>query len=364
MGILIILACSCIFGFVLFSNVLLHNGNSSDIEESKVSVIIPARNEEHNLPVILTSLREQTVRPYEIIVIDDMSADKTYEIAESFGVKVIRNTELPEKWTGKSWALWNGVKESSGDILVFLDADVRLAPKALETLLKSRAACKGAISVVPYHKTEKFYERLSLIPCILGVLAFTSPFERNSKSKGLYGSCIVMTRQDYSKIEGHDSIKSEVLDDLTLGKKLSDAGVPIENYIGYELVSFRMYPKGLRSELEGFGKSAVLSMADLRPLTILCIAIWFIGLLAVQFITPVLMLAGNAYAMPFVLGYIFFTAQIIYFLKYSGDFGWFMPILHIVSSVFFIIVILYSYYQVTITGEVVWKGRQIKVGRK
>jgi glycosyltransferase involved in cell wall biosynthesis len=364
MGILILLACSCIFGFVLFSNVLLNDRENEVNENTKVSVIIPARNEAHNLPYLLASLKEQTYKPCEIIVVDDMSSDETYETAESFGVKVIKNTELPENWTGKSWALWNGVKESSGDILVFFDADVRLAKKALETLLDARAKSGGAISVVPYHKTEKFYEKLSLIPCILGVLAFTSPFERLSKSKGMYGSCIVMTKQDYSKIEGHDSIKSEVMDDLTLGKRLSDAGIPIENYIGYHLVSFRMYPGGLRSELEGFGKSAVLSMSTLRPLTILCIAIWFAGLLAVQFVVPVLILMGSSYVVPFVLGYIFYTVQIIYFLKYSGDFGYLLPVLHGLSSVFFIVVILYSYYQVTFTGSVIWKGRQIKVGRK
>lgn len=364
MVILILLACSCIFGFVLFSDILLINRNQSGSTEDKVSVIIPARNEEHNLPILLASLKEQTVQPYEIIVVDDMSSDKTYEMAESFGVKVIRNTDLPENWTGKSWALWNGVKEADGDILIFLDADVRLAPKALEYLLRARASSGGAVSVVPYHKTEKFYEKLSLIPCILGVLAFTSPFERISSRKGLYGSCIALTRKDYGKIQGHNSIKSEVLDDLTLGKRLSEAGIPIDNYIGYNLVSFRMYPKGLRSELEGFGKSAVLSMSNLRPLTILCIAIWFVGLLAVQFITPVLMIAGNSYAIPFILAYIFYTVQMIYFLKYCGDFGWFMPVLHMVSSVFFIVVIVYSYYQVKFTGEVVWKGRQIKVGRK
>jgi 4,4'-diaponeurosporenoate glycosyltransferase len=364
MGILILLACSCTFGFVLFSKVLLDNQSGSKNTDIKVSVIIPARNEENNLPLLLGSLKAQTLTPHEIIVVDDMSSDNTYEIAESFGVKVIQNTELPENWTGKSWALWNGVKESTGDILVFLDADVRLAPKAMETLLNARANSGGAISVVPYHRTKKFYEKFSLIPCLLGVLAFTSPFERLSKSKGLYGSCIVMTKEDYSKIEGHDSIKSEVLDDLTLGKKLSDAGIHVENYIGYNYVSFRMYPNGLRSELEGFGKGAVLSTATLRPLTIICIAIWFIGLLAVEFVTPVLMLTGNTYAIPFILGFIFYTFQIIYFLKYSGDYGWIMPLLHLISSVFFIVVISYSYYQVAVTGSVTWKGRQIKVGRK
>ena len=259
MIILILLACSCLCGYVLFSKVLLEIPKDRTKIDSKVSVIIPARNEEDNLPFLLESIKSQSIEPYEIIVVDDMSTDKTYEIAAGYGVKVIKNTELPDKWTGKSWALWNGVKESSGDILVFLDADVRLEPNTLKTLLVTRTESGGAISVVPYHKTQKFYEKLSLVPYLLGVLVFTSPFERYSKKKGLYGSCIVMTREDYSKIEGHDSVKSEVLDDLTLGKKLSEAGIPVHNFIGYKNVSFRMYPGGIQSELERcrfkYGKS-------------------------------------------------------------------------------------------------------------
>ncbi|QHQ62902.1 glycosyltransferase [Anaerocolumna sedimenticola] len=364
MLIVILLVCSCMCGYVLFSKILLKNPEYQTKMHSKVSVIIPARNEEDNLPFLLDSLKSQSIEPFEIIVVDDMSTDKTYEIATSYGVKVIKSTELPDKWTGKSWALWNGVKESSGDTLVFLDTDVRLEPKALETLLFTRTVSGGAISVVPYHKTRKFYERLSLIPYLLGVLAFTSPFEQYSKKKGLYGSCIVMTREDYSKIEGHDSVKSEVLDDLNLGKKLTGAGIPVHNFIGFNNVSFRMYPGGIQSELQGFGKGAVLSTANLRPLTIIWIGLWFVGLVAAEFVTPVLMILGNVYATPFLIGYILFTLQIFYFLKYSGEYGRLVPVLHFISTIFFIVIILYSYYQVAIIGSVTWKGRQVKVGRK
>lgn len=358
---LILLICTCMIGFVLFARIRLMEEGDTAQPDFKASVIIPARNEENNLPLLLESLQAQTREPYEIIVVDDFSTDKTHEIASGYGVKVIRNTELPENWTGKTWAVWNGFLEATGNILVFLDADVRLSPKALEVLLKTRAKNGGALSVVPYHKTYKFYETFSLILYILGIFAFTSPFERNSTQKGLYGSCIVVTREDYEKINGHGSIKSELLDDLNLGKKLSQAGVPIKNYIGYQYVSFRMYPYGIRSELQGFGKGAVLSTATLRPLTILCISVWIIGLLASQFVTPVLFLLGSAYVLPYAIGYLIYTLQFAYFLRYSGNYGWIMPVLHPISSVFFIIVMIYSAYQVIFRGSVTWKGRQVKV---
>ena len=111
-------------------------------------------------------------------------------------------------------------------------------------------------------------------------------------------------------------------------------------------------------------KGAVLSTANLSPVTIIWIALWFIGLLAVEFVTPFLLIFGSSYSIPFLLGYLFFTLQIFYFLKYSGEYGRLVPILHFLSTVFFIVVMLYSYYQVAVIGSVTWKGRQVKVGRK
>lgn len=361
MNILSILLLECIAGFVLFSRVLLSKPNKLINQTHKVSLIIPARNEEKNLPIILESLKKQTYTPYEIIVVDDFSTDNTNEIAKQYGVKVIRNTTLPDGWTGKTWAVWNGFINSSGDILIFLDADIKLAPHAIESLLISREKSGGVISVVPYHYTSEFYEKLSLLPYLLGVFAFTSPFERRNSQKGLYGSCIVVKREDYIKINGHSSIKGELLDDLNLGKKFGEFGIDVDNFIGYDSVSFRMYPNGLNSQIQGFSKGAILSTATLTPLTILFIALWVLGLFSVGLITPFLLYFTHPLALPFLLGYFIYTAQIIYFLKYTGDYGKIMPVVHFLSSIFFIFIMLYSAYQVMFLGSVSWKGRKINV---
>lgn len=364
MKILIAIMFECISGFILFAKIRLNSHGELINRNYKVSIIIPARNEEKNLPYILNSLKLQTYKPYEIIVVDDFSLDKTNEIARQYGVKVIENTELPDNWTGKTWALWNGFLKSTGEILVFLDADVRLASNALEALLKAREASGGAISVVPYNLTEKFYEGFSLVPYLLGVFAFTSPFERKNTQKGLYGSCIVTTREDYEKINGHDSIRSELLDDLNLGRKFCEAGIKVKNFIGCELVSFRMYPNGIKSEIQGFAKGAVLSTATLRPATIILIALWVVGLLATGLITPFLIILRHPWFLPFLIGYLIYTMQIIYFLKYTGHYRKAMPVFHLFSSAFFILIMLYSLYQVIFLGSVSWKGRQVKVGGK
>jgi hypothetical protein len=208
---------------------------------------------------------------------------------------------------------------------------------------------------------ERAYEKLSLVPYLLGVFAFTSPFEKTNKKRGLYGSCIALSRADYEKVNGHRGVSCEVLDDLNLGRRLTEAGIPIENDIGGDLVSFRMYPGGLKSELEGFGKGAVISTSSLTPRTILLISVWLAGLLIAGFGAPALLLAGQAWAWPFAAGYALYALQILYFTAHTGDYGLAVPLLHLVSSLFFIVVMLYSVYRVVFLGSVTWKGRQIQL---
>lgn len=329
---------------------------------ARLSIIIPARNEEENLAELLESLSNQTYRPYEIIVVNDFSEDNTREVAQSYeGITVIDNPPLPRDWTGKTWAVWNGFLHATGDILAFFDADLRLtAPESLTSLLKEREQSGGALSVVPYHFTKKFYERLALIANILGVFAFTSPFEKRNAKKGLYGSCIIATRQDYEKVSGHDSIKSELLDDLNLGAKFVAAGVPVQNYLGANLVAFRMYPNGIKSELQGFGKGAILSPASLTAPTIILIALWVIGLIVSE---SIILFFHTPASVPLAAGYLLYMLQIFYLNKYVGRFGVLVPILHILSTLFFIIIVGYSVYQVAFLKKVSWKGRDIRVGR-
>jgi 4,4'-diaponeurosporenoate glycosyltransferase len=350
---------SCLAGFVLFRKNTVPVGNEPYPPIGKLSVIIPSRNEETNLPHLLNSLQGQTLQPFEIIVVDDFSVDQTKGVAERYGVTVIDNTTLPPGWTGKNWAVWNGYSHAAGDVIAFLDADIRLAPHALESLVKARKKTGGVVSVVPYHYTEKFYERLALIANILGVFAFTSPFEKDNPRKGLYGSCILTTREDYDLVNGHESVKSELLDDLNLGAKYMEAGIPVTTFIGYGVVSFRMYAQGIRSEIQGFGKGAVLSTSSLSLGTILLVAVWLVGLVVSE---SAFFAITTSWAAPLMIGYFLYMLQIFYFVKYVGRFGITMLLLHVFSGFFFIFVMIYSIYQVAVLGHVSWKGRHIKVG--
>ncbi|MEZ0117856.1 UNVERIFIED_ORG: 4,4'-diaponeurosporenoate glycosyltransferase [Heyndrickxia coagulans] len=347
--------CGLLTGFVLFRKRPLPQANGTAGRE-KISVIIPARNEENTLPALLDSLNKQTTKPGEIIVVDDHSEDKTKETAEKFGVTVVSAPDLPDGWTGKTWAVWNGYVKSTGDLLIFLDADIRLAEHAISSLVTAQKQQGGAISVVPYHHTEKFYEKLAMVLNLLGIFSFTSPFERLNRQKGLYGACICVSREDYDKIGGHGNIRAEMLDDLNLGAHFQQAGIPVTNFTGSGLVFFRMYPGGFSHELQGFAKGAVLSTSAIHPFTIAAVVFWILGLL----ISELGCFSGMPY---FVVGYLLYAAQIYYFNRHAGNFGILHPLFHFLSMIFFLVVILYSLYQSHFRKKVFWKGRYIDVGR-
>lgn len=361
MQILIFIVIGCLCGFMLFRKNGLKMSHEPNLGEVKLSIIIPARNEACNLPNLLHALKIQTLEPLEIIVVDDFSEDETKEIAESYGVTVITSENLPQGWTGKNWAVWNGFLHAKGDLIAFLDADIRLAPRALESLVRARNKAGGVVSIVPWHYTKTFIERLALIFNFLGVFAFTSPFEKRNPKKGLYGSCILTTREDYENIKGHESIKSEMLDDLNLGAAYKKAGIQVTNFLGYGLISFRMYPQGIKSGIQGFGKGAVLSTSTLSLGTILLVAIWVIGLIASE---TFFLFMNTSWGFPLFIGYLLYMVQLFYLVRYIGVFGVIMPVLHVLSTLFFIFVMLYSLYQVLFLGHVSWKGRHVKVGSR
>ncbi len=185
-----------------------------------ISVIIPARNEERSLPSLLSSLHNQTLKPDEIIVVDDNSEDTTAEVAEKGGAKVIHAKALPEGWHGKPWACWTGAKEAQGEILVFLDADTSVLPDGLFKIISTYAEKKGIVSLQPYHTMEKAYEQLSAIFNIIvmaGLNAFTILGEK-VKPSGIFGPCFVIGKDDYFTFGGHEKVKDTVLEDIAIGQ--------------------------------------------------------------------------------------------------------------------------------------------------
>jgi cellulose synthase/poly-beta-1,6-N-acetylglucosamine synthase-like glycosyltransferase len=100
-------------------------------DQTRVSIIVPARNEAHNLPALLASLRGLTPPAHQIIIVDDHSTDGTGDLARAAGAIVVTPPPLPAGWLGKPWACHAGAQAATGDLLLFSDADTVHAPWSL-----------------------------------------------------------------------------------------------------------------------------------------------------------------------------------------------------------------------------------------
>jgi len=344
-------------GWFLFRNVKFLSYKKPKNNNFLISVIIPARNEEQNIGKILKTVKSQTLKPYEVIVVNDNSSDRTQFIAESYeNVKVISlNEEPPPSWVGKPWALWNGYLNSSGDLLLFLDADVELSENAIESILAEYEKHGGMISVWPYQRLERFYEHLTL-PFNLIAVCSTNPFlSKKKKPIGAFGPIILTSRRDYESVGGHKEVKGEIIEDLKIGKLYVEKGINLTNLLGGNIVKFRMYPEGIKQMFEGLTKNMVKGAIHSGIWNFLLIFMWFTGIYSsINLIFSNINLINLIY-------YILFIFQIHVLTRNTGDYNFFDFILYPLHFCFFLLIFLISFIKAVFLKSIKWKGRKINV---
>ncbi|NWG03902.1 MAG: glycosyltransferase [Syntrophaceae bacterium] len=332
----------------------------------KLSIIIPARNEEKTLDRLLSSIHRQPLRPHEVIVIDDQSKDATAEIARVAGCIVITSTDLPEGWTGKPWACWQGAKKATGDLLLFLDADTFLEREGLAKIVSTYLEKRGLLSVQPFHQMEKRYERLSAIFNIItmaGMNAFT-PLGARLKPMGAFGPCMICSKEDYFKIGGHEKARGEVLESLVLGREFIKAKQGVHCFGGKGTISFRMYPDGLKSLIEGFSKGFGTGAKAMSLVSLFMVVGWIFGGMGItrQLIQsailgdPIGLIGGLVLDLLYIL-------QIHWMLFRIGNFGFSTTFLFQIPLLFFVLVFTYSILRIFLIRKVRWKGREVKMAK-
>lgn len=337
---LILLAAGWVVCWRLAARLRWHAASgTSQVDPAEVSIIIPARNEAHNLPKLLGALSDQPVRPMEVIVMDDGSDDGTAAVARELGAIVEVPGELPEGWRGKAWACSRGAMVARGKWLLFLDADTWFEPGGLAKLLASHRS--GALAVIPRHVVRKPYEELSAFFNLLMVLG-TLP-------QGLAGQCLLISREDYDSVGGHGAVRSKVLENVNLAPILRSSGAITSSMVGQDLISFRMYPEGLRELMEGWTKGFAAGAASTPKRTILLIAVWFSALIGAA-IVPFFHPWGN-------LLYLLFAMQLGWMLRRVGNFSWITALIYPVPLSFYLIVFIRSLGRAG--KDVRWKGRKI-----
>ena len=346
--------------FVLFYRIPRIDPLKSSDCLTNLSVIIPARNEEANLPRLLEDLLDQSCQPAEIICVDDDSSDSTADIARSFGVRVVSLKNKPEGWTGKSWACHNGAEIANGDTLLFLDADVRLGKNGIKRLLQTYQEQQSPISVQPFHITEKWYEQCSILFNLIQIAANGMALPK-PLNVGLYGPIVLLSQSDYAGIGGHESVKQCIVEDMALGERLKEKGVPYRLYVGDHEIAFRMYPGGIRSLLQGWTKNLIpgVTMTPIR--LFLGVFLWVASMISVPIHVITFGLAEN---WPwFILYSILYLVWVVILFSLSKKLGQFfrLPIVfYPVLIVVYFAVLFVSVFKKLFGLSVVWKGRAIR----
>lgn len=241
-----------------------------------VSIIVPARNEAVNISVCLASLLNSDYPNYEIIVVDDGSKDGTGDIVRILAdhsdgrVLLVQGEPLPPGWLGKPWACWQGWRHATGDVLLFTDADTRHDERLLGHAVGAMLG-RGAdmVSVMPRQLMIRLPERL-ILPHIFALISLRYVnLERVNRTRTprhviANGQFILLRRDAYDEIGGHEALRAEIVEDQRIAQRLIAAGRRIFIAHAEDLMETRMY-RTLGGIMEGWTKNLAVGSRQAAP---------------------------------------------------------------------------------------------------
>jgi hopene-associated glycosyltransferase HpnB len=261
------------------------NKNAGPIESDSITILIPARNEAARIGRTLAAIEAQSTE-IKVIVIDDRSDDDTAGIALAAGLpnlRVINGNPLPAGWTGKLWALDQGLAEVGTPLTLLLDADIELGSGMIGSLLDlHRSQRIQMVSVMATLSARCFWEKL-LLPAFVYFFKLLYPFRlSNSPSRWVAaaaGGCILIETGVLREIGAFGSLKDEIIDDCALAARVKRAGHPIWIGLSRSVLSHRGY-NGLGGIWEMVNRTAFTQLRYSVPLLLVCVlalswAFWF-----------------------------------------------------------------------------------------
>jgi glycosyltransferase involved in cell wall biosynthesis len=336
---------------------------ATPIGNPRVSIIVPARNEEENVAAALSTMLKIDYDNYEVIAVNDRSTDRTGDVMdrvaatpEAVGrLKIIHVTELPHGWLGKVHAMWSAANQANGDWLLFTDADVLFRPDVL-TRAQAYAEAERADHLVLFPRMimEGPGERI-MVAFFQTLFVFGHrPWkvaDPKSKDHIGVGAFNLIRRRVYDAVGTYEALRFEVLDDMKLGKIVKNAGYAQRNVYGADLISLR-WVKGAMGMVNNLTKNffAVLSFQWWR-LLLSAFALAFLNL------TPFL---GIWFAHGWArLPYAVALASIfgIYVgMSWESDVPAYYFVLHPIGAALFVYILLRSMILTLARGGVVWRG--------
>jgi chlorobactene glucosyltransferase len=331
----------------------------------RISLLIPARNEERNIGPCLESAIRQTHRDIEILVLDDESTDRTAEIVASHAardgrVRLLKGRPLPPGWIGKCWAAHQLAQAATGDVLLFTDADTEHGPTSVSDAIAAMDA-SGAdmLSLWPRQITRSLAEQL-VIPLGYSLILMMRPHWLEGLMPipaigAANGQFLMLRRDAYATIGGHASVKNHLVEDVALSRLAIASGLRLLNLDGQNHVRCRMY-RGFADLWEGFSKNLRAAFED-KVLAFLGFgALQLVFLLGPFILAPVLALTQDRMALwgACALCLWILLIRLVLAARFRGPIAG--ALLHPVGQAFALAIAINSWVR-TARGSISWKGR-------
>ena len=328
---------------------------------SRVTIVVPAKDEGENIEQCLSSLLALDYDNYEIVAVDDRSTDQTGAIMDQLAeqnpdkLKVIHVTQMPSGWLGKTHAMWKGAKAATGDWILFTDGDVLFRPDSLRRAV-GYAEQTGAdhLVVFPTLLMNGPGERMMLSSFQAMFTLWQRPWkvqDPNSRDFLGAGAFSLISREAYLEIGTYQALRLEVLDDMMLGRAVKDHGLTQHCVFGRDLIRLR-WAKGAFGVVNNLTKNlfSLLQFNWIYALLAVCI----LGVFNLGIPLGIVFAPGVA-KIGFVLAFSVIAA--LYFgMSRTVDLSPGYFVLYPVAAALFIFAIFRSMIVTLRQGGVVWRG--------
>ncbi|HTW92055.1 MAG TPA: glycosyltransferase [bacterium] len=249
----------------------------------KVSVLVPARDEEQAIGACVRSLLAQDYADLEVIVLDDGSQDRTAAILAELNsdrLRVLQGQPLPADWNGKAWACEQLADAAKGDLLFFTDADTVFQPQAVRSAVNAMSAMRAdLLTAVTANRVPTLGEQLTVpfVPwSILSLLpmAVSRLFPRGVAFTAANGKFLLFRREAYEAVGRFHAVRDHATEDIALAKLARRKGFRTCLLDATSLASARMYC-GLRDAVAGFSKN-LFALFNYRVLVALFVWCWLL----------------------------------------------------------------------------------------
>jgi len=338
----------------------LHLPDKKPMTYPKVSILIPARNEEAVIGKLLSSIQKLEYPDFEVIICNDHSSDNTEEIlnwvaGEDERIHWFLGEKLHDNWLGKNLACHQLAQKASGKYLIFLDADVELSPDAITKAVSFfQKKQLSLLSVFPRQRMESFSEWLT-VPLMNWILQSLLPMILVQKIhfpslSAANGQFMMFDAEIYRTNQWHSKVKNQHVEDIRIARMIKAEGFKIAVLLGNVDVYCRMYQR-FDEAVVGFSRNIHEYFGGQR---LIMLIFWF-------------MVCLGPFIVFFALGPIFlglFVALVVVNRLMVAiacrQHGLWSVLLHPVQMISFTAIVFYNLFR-RIRKETVWKGRRIKL---